>query len=272
VSAPTIVGAVVVRNEDLWVETAVRNAVEFCDVIHIGDNGSTDETLGILEALTAEFDHLDLRHVEDITRSQVIVEPYIGTNTWLFGVDGDELYDPAGLAVLREELRGGAYRDKWRVKSNVLNAVAVDREAGTATGYLAPPARPITKLFNFAALERWTGPFIQALHGAGAVYRPGYAHDLSENIGDRLDWESTYFRCVHCCFVPRSTLDRVEEASTGRPNPEDVHRAAHGGLRDRLARLKPGARSRSRWKNQAYRRGDLATVDARAMLWPSDPS
>ena len=265
-SAPTIVGAVVVRNEDLWVETAIRNVAEFCDVIHVADNCSTDGTWEILQGLEAELDHLDLRRIEEIGDSQELVASYVGTDCWVFGVDGDELYDPAGLRTLREEIQAGAYLDRWRIKSNVLNAVAIDRDAGTATGYLAPPARPITKLFNFAALEAWTGPFVQVLHGAGAVYRAGYSHDLAENIGDRLDWDSSYFRCAHCCFVPRSSLDSAAAAELGRPNPDDFHRAAHGGLRDRFARLRPSTRSQSRWKNHAYRRGELVTVDVRSLV------
>ena len=216
-SVPTIVGAVVVRNEDLWVETAIRNVAEFCDVIHVADNGSTDGTWDALQDLEAEFDHIDLRRVAEVSQSQELVASYVGSDSWIFGVDGDELYDPTGLALLRDELRGGAYQDRWRIKSNVLNAVAVDLEAGTATGYLAPPARPITKLYNFAALESWSGPFVQMLHGPGAVYRPGFAHDLSENIGDRLDWEASYFRCLHCCFVLRSSVDsrRTGRATAG---------------------------------------------------------
>ncbi|MFN8224337.1 MAG: glycosyltransferase family A protein [Gaiellales bacterium] len=263
-SPPTIVGAVVVRNEDLWIEAAIRNVAAFCDVIHVADNGSTDGTWEILVGLERELDHLELRRIDDIVESQDLVSGYVGRNVWVFGVDGDEVYDPVGLQTLREELHAEKYRDRWRIKSNVLNAVAVDLAADTATGYLAPPARPITKLFNFAALDAWTGPFIQVLHGSGLGFREGFADGLSENIGDRLDWHASYFRCVHCCFVPRSTLDRPGDASRGRPNAEDLHRAAHGGIRDRLARFRP--RSRSRWKNHAYRRGPLTTIDLSPFL------
>lgn len=264
-SSPRIVGAVVVRNEDLWIETAIRDIADFCDVIHVADNESTDGTWEILSRLERELDHLDLRRVSTIAESQDIVAGYVGEDCWVFGVDGDELYDPAGLRVLRDELKSGAYRDRWRIKSNVLNAVAVDREVLTATGFLAPPSRPITKLFNFGALEAWHGPFVQALHGEGLVFRPGYAHDQSENVGDRLDWESSYFRCVHCCFVQRSTLER--DSSKGRLNPDDLHRARHGGLRDRFKRLAPGRRSR--WKYHAYRRGETTTVDLAAFTAPT---
>lgn len=264
-SSPRIVGAVVVRNEDLWIENALRNIAEFCDVIHVADNGSTDGTWEILTHLSREFDHVELRRVETIAESQDLVAGYVGEDCWVFGVDGDELYDPTGLRVLREELKADAYRDRWRIKSNVLNAVTVDREALTATGFLAPPSRPITKLYNFAAIERWSGPFVQALHGGGLVFRPGRAHDQSENVGDRLEWGESYFRCLHCCFVQRSSLDRA--SSRGRLNPDDLHRARHGGALDRLKRLAPGRRSR--WKYHAYRRGELATVEIAAFTAPT---
>ena len=35
------------------------------------------------------------------------IEKYYSTNTWMFGVDGDELYDPIGLKKFRNELLSG---------------------------------------------------------------------------------------------------------------------------------------------------------------------
>lgn len=265
-SAPTIVGAMIVRNEDLWIEQAVRNIVGFCDVLHIGDNGSTDETREILERVTSDHPHVELRGVPDMRQSHAVVEQYAGADVWVFGVDGDELYDPFGLERLRAELLAGVYSDRWRVKSNVLNAVSVDAEAGTATGYLAPPARPVTKLFNFAALERWRGPSEQLLHGGDRRFRPGFDHDLSANLADRHTWDESYFRCLHCCFVARSSHDDPNTTAHSRINPLDVYRQRHAGARAWMRSLRPGARARSDWKNHAYRRGELVTVDVRPIL------
>ena len=41
-----IVGIVLVRNEDVFVEQAIRNVAAFCDRIHVADHVSTDRTLG----------------------------------------------------------------------------------------------------------------------------------------------------------------------------------------------------------------------------------
>ncbi len=260
-----IVGAVLVRNEDIYVERAIRNAAAFCDVIHVADNGSTDGTWEILLGLERELPHVDVQCVADVRDSQSLIERYAGTDTWIFGVDGDELYDPAGLVRLGAELREGMYRDRWRIKSNVLNCVALDPVAGTATGYLAPPSRPMTKLFNFAAVERWDGPAVQLLHGGTRVFRPGYANDTSENVGDRLDWETSYFRCLHCCFVPRSSRDRVDRAAAGRLSAVEEHELGswRGALRRRTLRRTPPASS---WKNEKYRCGPVVTVDATPFL------
>lgn len=262
-----IVGVVLVRNEDVYVERAIRNVLSFCDVVHVADNGSTDGTWAILERVTAEADHVDLRRVADIRDSQDIVEEYAGTPTWVLGVDGDELYDPAGLARLRQELLAGVYDERFRIKSNVLNAVEVDHEAATATGYLAPPSRPITKLFNFGAVERWRGPAEQVLHGGDRVLREGFDPDDSDNVGDRLGWDESHFRCLHCCFVRRSSLDPPDLAGLGRVNPLDERREA--SVLDRvpfLRRRRSALAYGSAWKNDKYRRGPLVTVDVTPFL------
>ena len=46
-----IVGILLVRNEEGFVEAAVRNVLSFCDEFIAVDNGSTDGTIPILEKL-----------------------------------------------------------------------------------------------------------------------------------------------------------------------------------------------------------------------------
>jgi glycosyltransferase involved in cell wall biosynthesis len=261
-----IVGVVLVRNEDLHVEQVIRNIASFCDVIHVGDNGSTDGTWDILQSVAADLDHVRLARLPDLRRSQSLVEEYAGTPTWVFGVDGDELYDPSGLARLRRELLDGAYDEWFRVKSNVLNAVEVDRLASTATGYLAPPSRPITKLFNFGTVERWRGPSPQALHGGDRVLRPGVDPDASHNIGDRLEWGDSHFRCLHCCFVQRSSADPPALAGIGRMSPIDMERRDARWSRRLLRATRRGYSFGSAWKIEKYQRGPLVTVDITGFL------
>ena len=263
VAAPQIVGIVLVRNEDVFVEQAIRNIAHFCDAIHAVDHVSTDDTWVVLRRLAAEYDHLDVRRSRQAADSHRIVEPYAGTRTWVFGVDGDELYDPDGLQRFRAELESGAYDTSFKVASNVLNCVALDHEKQTASGYPSPPSRSITKLYNFAAIDAWTGDGSERLHGGTIVFRSGFSERSVDNIGERLSWEQTPLRCLHACFLRRSSADPEDAAMSIRPILEE------SGLHDRtlLGATKRRLRGRrspeiSDWKREKYMRGDLTTVDA----------
>jgi len=263
-----IVGIVLVHNEDVFVERAIRNVAEFCDRIHAVDHVSTDGTWEILRALEREYDHLDASRLHHAGLSHELLEPYAGTDTWVFGVDGDELYDPPRLLTFREELLGGAFRHAFKVASNVLNCVAVDSEEQTATGYLSPPSRSITKLYNFAAVDSWAGDGSERLHGGTIVFREGYGERSVDNIGERLSWEETPLRCLHTCFLRRSHRDpEPSGAPSGRPILEEsaMHdRSMRGAIKRRLRRW-PRLES-SAWKPEKYMRGELVTVDAEPFL------
>src|SRR2546430_1137928 len=148
-----IVGSVLVRNEDAFVEQAIRNVAAFCDRIHVIDHVSVDATWEIVRSLAREFDHVDARRSRNSADAHRLLAPYAGTPTWAIGVDGDELYDPQGLAGLRRELLEGGQADVFRLKAHVLNCDELNRSAHAASGWLAPPSRPVTKLFNFGAVE-----------------------------------------------------------------------------------------------------------------------
>jgi hypothetical protein len=256
-----IVGIVLVRNEDVFVERAIRNVVDFCDWIHAVDHVSTDQTWNVLQALEVEYDHLDTRRVRHAGESHALIEPYAGTNTWVFGIDGDELYDPERLTGFREELLGDTHRQVFKIASNVLNCVELDRES--ASGYLSPPSRSITKLYNFSAIESWQGDGSERLHGGTIVFRDGYDERAVKNIGEDLSWEQTPLRCLHGCFLRRSSQDREWEPEE-RPILEHsgMHdRSWRGAIRRKLRRHAPPAETTD-WKRQKYMRGELVTVDA----------
>jgi hypothetical protein len=260
-----IVGIVLVRNEDLFVEQAIRNAAVFCDMLHVADHMSTDRTWTVVRRVARELPiHHDIRRLGDARRSHRLVEGYAGTATWVFGVDGDELYDAAGLRLLREELLAGTYDRLFRIKSNVLNCVALDDARSQASGYLAPPSRSITKLYNFSAIESWVGCH-ERLHGGTIVFRDGYEFESVAHLGRRYPWEQSPFRCLHTCFLRRSSRDPAN--TSGRPNLEDhrIYRRTRFPLFDRIAHTALGKRSRpehSSWKDDRYRRGPLVTRDA----------
>jgi hypothetical protein len=262
--APRIVGIVLVHNEDLFVEQAIRNVAAFCDRIHAVDHVSTDETWEILRALEREYDHLEARRVHHARESHRLVEPYAGTNTWVFGVDGDELYDPARLELFRSQLLGGAHGNAFKIASNVLNCVRLDRTAGLASGHLSPPSRSITKLYNFNAIDAWSGDDSERLHGGRISFRAGYDERSVENIGETVSWEETPLRCLHVCFLRRSTVDPEQSGTpSGRPILEETamqDRSWRGGLKRLVRRRRPPRVSE--WKNEKYLRGDLVTVDA----------
>jgi glycosyltransferase involved in cell wall biosynthesis len=259
-----IVGIVLVRNEDLFVEQAIRNVAAFCDRIYAVDHVSTDGTWTILQELEREFPRLESRRSHHAGDSHALLEQYAGTETWVFGVDGDELYDPSRLARFRNKLLGGANDSAFKVASNVLNCVELDQANRIATGYLSPPSRSITKLYNFAAIDEWRGDGAERLHGGSIVFRDGYDERSVDNIGERLAWEETPLRCLHACFVQRSTAEPPRSGAVyARPILEETQlqdRSRVGTLKRRLRRR--GTPETSAWKREKYMRGDLVTVDA----------
>lgn len=258
-----IVGIVLVRNEDVYVERAVRNVVDFCDRILVADNYSTDGTWPILQGLAREYDKIQCRRVRRTGDSHALVQPYAGTRTWVFGVDGDEIYDPAGLARFRAELLGGAFDDWWVIFGNVLNCTALDLERREATGYLAPPCRSMTKLYNFALISRWEGPCLERMLGGTPVFREGFDASRRLHLHEQRPWEASTFRCLHTCFLRRSSRDRQ---AGERPNPAEL--AARGRL-ERLGlgflRRRPPAPAGS-YKREKYMRGEPVRKDVSAFF------
>jgi hypothetical protein len=139
------------------------------------------------------------------------------------------------------------------VFGNVLNCTALDEAQRTATGYLAPPCRSMTKLYNFAAVEALDSDAPQRLMGRHDRFKPGYHDKLRFDLYKEMSWEEARFRCLHACFLPRSSA--AEPVEGGRANLTDLAR------RPWLERLfrRPAS---SRHKQEKYMRGPLVTVDA----------
>ena len=170
----------------------------------------------ILCGLARELDHLDVRRSRNAASAHRLLAPYAGSDTWVLGVDGDELYDPAGLARFRADLLEGAHVDVFRVKAHVLNCDELDVDRGRASGWLAPPSRPVTKLFNFAVLQSWTESHRPAA-GRAAVFSRGStgsrgATSPNRRPGRRIRW------LLHCasCRARAWTLARRARISTSR--------------------------------------------------------
>jgi len=207
--ATRIVGIVLVRNEENFVTWAIENAIGFVDEMLVIDNLSRDATPARLAALAARHPKLRLIRDSQPDRTNRHLQSYIGEDVWVFGLDGDEIYDPDALQRLRPRVLAGEFASRWAVFGHSLHPTVLDLDSRRAVGYVTPPAAPATKLYNFAIVESWHAN-TQRLHGR-PVLKPGY--DISFGFKDRVatSWAESDFRNLHLCFFPRSSLDEGTE-------------------------------------------------------------
>jgi hypothetical protein len=263
-----VVGIVLLHNEDVFAERVIRNVASFCDRIHVADHASSDGTWKIVSRLAEELDDVEPVRISHAARSHDLLLPYVGTDTWVISADGDEIFDPVGLRRLRDELEAGRYDAYFRLFPAMLHCVAIDGEARAATGYLSPPARSGPKLFNFAALESWDRVYRERLHEGEPVFRPGWHWESVLELGKEHEWEHNPFRCLHACFLRRSSRDPADgEHVRLNIGEADTYRRDLPGRLARAVRRSPAARGDS-WKLEKYRQGGLVTKDASPFLAP----
>ena len=264
-----IIGIGLFRDEDCFVEQAVRNVFDFCDELIAVDHRSRDGTSRILRELARDRPgRMQVRRVEEAGEANELVRPYVGGDVWVLGVDGDELYEPERLGAFRPRLLDGEFDDWYLIKGNVLHCDGVDRLSGMATGWLAPPSRSITKLFNFAALERWEGRALEHLYGGDRTFRAGYTNDTIYYLRDHYDWAESPFRCLHVCFLTRSSKQPSHQ-STRRGLLEQ----GGDGRKQRIvnrARTALGRPPESAWKLEKYRQGPHVEVRGVAGFFSGD--
>jgi glycosyltransferase involved in cell wall biosynthesis len=255
-----IVGIFLGRNEERFAGRVIRNAGDFCDEMLLVDHASEDGTGEILRGLAAESGGKWRYHsVAHPRESHDLIAGYAGSETWIFAVDGDEVYDPAGLGRMRGRLMAGEFARDWCVFGNVLNVRELDGKAGVARGHLSPPCRSMTKLYNFAAIEAWDGPCLERLHGGTVRFR---AEFLEHSPGERarrelqhsVSWEEADFRCLHLCFVERSRVDAANRSA--RKNIMDLYNWSWTRRVRELWRVIKGEREVDS-KEQRYGRGPL---------------
>ncbi|MEM0966803.1 MAG: glycosyltransferase family 2 protein [Verrucomicrobiota bacterium] len=199
-----VLGVVLVHNEDLFVRCAVENILPCCDEVLILNHRSTDNTERIIQELAAAESKIRLLEIDDPTRSHEPLEEYVGRDYWVFGVDGDEIYDPVRTVAFFHSLREGRYSGVFQIRGNVLHVDEV--EGSTFHGYLAPPGRAMNKLYNFSLLKSWTGCF-ERLHGGERVLKDGVETEKRLAVSDDHDFAVSPFRCLHLVFLRRSSLD-----------------------------------------------------------------
>jgi glycosyltransferase involved in cell wall biosynthesis len=251
-SASRIVGIALVRNEDVFVETVLRNVAGFCDEIYVADHGSIDRTPVILRALAGKLSKIHYKSVQHPAESHSLIRDFASSPTWIFGVDGDEIYEPDRLARLRRRILLGDFDKYWMLLGNVLHVTKLATDRRTARGHLAPPCRSMTKLYNFNAIESWGGYTPERLHGGDVRFRAGFTARDRRMLHEEMTWDEADFRCLHLCFLKRSSLD---SDNTSRPNiietfgPTRLH-----ALWYRLARML-GLQKPAEWKRTRYMRG-----------------
>ena len=120
----TIVGICLFKNEDIYCEKVVSNILDFCDKILIIDNESTDKTLDIVSHKFARNPKVTIIRCSDHTLSGRYTYEYFKTKTFLFAVDGDEIYDPVGLRKIREKIKNGDYDNCWKISGSSFHVVS----------------------------------------------------------------------------------------------------------------------------------------------------
>lgn len=208
-----IIGIVLVMNEDRFIEPVLRNIVDFCDELIVLDDYKTrDKTGKIVKALMKEEAKIIYKKIARLASSHEMIEKYAGTDTWIFAVDGDEIYDHDGLMRFRQRIEAGEFDKWWVIFGNVLNLKNIDDDLQNAEGYLAPPCRSMTKLYNFSIIDAWDGPCRERLHGGTIHFKPGYGENLRLDLHEKIEWDDADYRCLHACFVRRSSIDKNDDA------------------------------------------------------------
>ena len=159
-----IVGISLTQNEDIFIDQAITNVVTFCDKIIALDNLSTTNTWQAIERLRKNFPHIETCKINDSRESNVYIAGYAGSDTWICGIGGDEIYGPTGLKRCSRQLLDIYYDNHGVLFDKVIHCVYLDLKRHKVRGYLSPPSRSMTKLFNFSALESWDG-LCKSLHG-----------------------------------------------------------------------------------------------------------
>jgi glycosyltransferase involved in cell wall biosynthesis len=243
-----IVGVVLVRNEDRFISSVLESIHEGCDSILVMDHSSRDRTLEKAKDFAQKSRKLMIRTIHNARESHALLQPWIGTDTWIFAVDGDEIYDPVRTPELMNQLRKGQWKDYFRVKGHSFHVASL---GPPLKGYLAPPARPVVKLFNFSLLEEWKGAY-HRLHGGKPRFREGSSGEIL-NLRDWYDFHQSPLRCLHFPFMRRTSKADKEN---GRLNISD--RVAAGKKKKILWKIKSfvGVPVKSPGKDKNYRFGE----------------
>jgi glycosyltransferase involved in cell wall biosynthesis len=259
-STRKIIGISLVRNEDIFIHQALINVINFCDEIIVADHGSNDRTAEIVLSLAKDNPKIHYQRIKNASESHELIRVYANSNTWVFPVDGDELYDPYGLKRLRSKIMSGQFDSYRQCYGNVLHCTDFNLKTLVAKGYLSPPSRTMTKLYNFGAIYDWEGPCLEKCLGGRILFKEGFSEHSNLCLHEKMGWDESYFRCMHMVFQRRSSLD--SQTTETRKNIVEIYGSGYISywfhrLFDYL-----GVEQKSSYKKDQYRRGELVSIDS----------
>lgn len=255
-----IVGICQIRNEDVFLGQALANIEDFCDQIIVADHQSRDKTARIVKQRMENSPKLAYQSISHPSEAHDLIRGYANTPTWIFPVDGDELYDPVGLSRLKARIVKGEFNAYRQIYGHSLHCISIDQQQKIARGYMSPPCRTVTKLYNFGALIDWAGPCSERCHSGNIVYKSGYSEQSNLNIVDTLSWDESPFRLLHACFMRRSSLEQ-EHGNTIRYNPFEIHTMSRYARWLNQFRQLMKLSTASNYKQERYMRGSLTDCD-----------
>lgn len=266
-----IVGVWLLRDEEYFVAWSLMNAIRFFDQILVMNNRSRDRTRNIVEAIAEQHGHVEILDVENARDTHKYLEDYAGTPTWVCGIDGDEIFDPKGLARLRPRLLAGEFDGYWRIAGHMRHVLGIRFDRARAFGYAQPEAPEVTKFYNFGAVDSWRPGPHERLHGyKSIVFKSAYSRNSVFRLWSHATWETADIRCLHLAFMPRSSLDTMPDcgnmAPTGRANPRERRRknTLPRHIRDAISRfLIPNYDVTQNYKYAKYAKGPIAHFDIR---------
>lgn len=104
-----IIGALRVKDENRWIERAIRSILPLCDRVVVFDDNSTDNTVELCrltpktEVIRSPFNGLD----EQRDKNRLLDEVMGYRPEWIIMIDGDEMLAPGAAEQLRAAMRPG---------------------------------------------------------------------------------------------------------------------------------------------------------------------
>jgi len=223
-----IIGISLVKNEDIYIAQSLANIIDFCDKIIVYDNGSTDDTIKIVNKYVDKYPYkIKLEYISNILESQILLNRFVSKDFWIFRVDGDELYDVKGLSVLREKILTGEYQKYWKLRGYFFHVISYQN--GRAVGYMAPPSKDPNKLINFSLVKSWKPDGEHEMCMGGKIKFIGNKYSYKnpppkKYLYKKSKWNECLMRCCHMRMVKRSSKDsNFDKGINIRVNLQDIH-------------------------------------------------